>query len=117
MQPTPWLATEWEISEDSKQFTFTLAEGVKWHDGQPLTAEDVKFSLEYYRDNVPGAAWMKDIIDTVETSGNDVIEILEKLNGSGMTLIMVTHDPALGGRADRQIHMVDGKIESDMRAS
>lgn len=50
-------------------------------------------------------------------SGKDVIEILEKLNDEGMSLIMVTHDPGLGSRAKRQVHMVDGRIESDTGAS
>ena len=43
-------------------------------------------------------------------AGNDVVEILEKLNRQGMTVIMVTHDPELGERAQRRIHMVDGRI-------
>jgi putative ABC transport system ATP-binding protein len=46
-------------------------------------------------------------------SGNEVIDILENLNRQQITLIMVTHDPELGGRARRQIRMVDGRIESD----
>jgi len=40
------LATKWSISKDGKVFEFTLREGVKWHDGKPLTPEDVKFSFE-----------------------------------------------------------------------
>ncbi len=47
------------------------------------------------------------------TSGIEVIRILEDLNSKGMTLIMVTHDPELGKRASRRIHLVDGKISSD----
>ena len=50
-------------------------------------------------------------------SGNEVIDILETLNRQKITLIMVTHDPALGKRARRQIRMVDGRIESDRPAS
>jgi putative ABC transport system ATP-binding protein len=46
-------------------------------------------------------------------SGHDVIEILEQLNSLGITLIVVTHDPEIGGRAGRQIHMVDGQITGD----
>ncbi len=46
-------------------------------------------------------------------SGNEVIDILENLNRQQITLIMVTHDPAIGRRARRQINMVDGQIESD----
>ena len=49
-------------------------------------------------------------------SGKDVIGILEGLNAKGMTLIMVTHDPDLGGRASRRIHMVDGRISEDSAA-
>jgi len=48
-------------------------------------------------------------------SGSDVIEILENLNRSGITLIIVTHDPALGERARRSIVMTDGSILSDTR--
>lgn len=46
-------------------------------------------------------------------AGNEVIEILETLNARKITLIMVTHDPELGRRARRQIHMVDGRIDAD----
>lgn len=47
------------------------------------------------------------------SSGKEVIDILEHLNQQGMTLIMVTHDPELGGRAARRIQMLDGYIQSD----
>jgi len=46
-------------------------------------------------------------------SGNEVVEILEELNRTGISLILVTHDPALGDRAFRKIIMEDGKIVSD----
>jgi putative ABC transport system ATP-binding protein len=44
-------------------------------------------------------------------SGGEVIRTIETLNQGGMTVIMVTHDPELGRRAGRQIHMVDGNIQ------
>ena len=46
-------------------------------------------------------------------SGGDVIAILEGLVDAGITLIMVTHDPAMGGRARRQLQMMDGRLASD----
>lgn len=49
MNPIPWLAEDWEISEDAKNFTFYIREGAKWHDGEPLNASDIKFTLEYYK--------------------------------------------------------------------
>ena len=48
-----------------------------------------------------------------QNSGHDVMKTLESLNNRGITLIMVTHDIALGKRSKRSIKMVDGRIESD----
>jgi len=42
----PWLAKSWEISEDGLTYTFELVPGVKFHNGDELTADDVVFSLE-----------------------------------------------------------------------
>lgn len=49
----PWLAKEYEMSKDGKTYTFTLQDNVKWHDGKPFTAEDVKFSFEYFVKHPP----------------------------------------------------------------
>jgi putative ABC transport system ATP-binding protein len=49
-------------------------------------------------------------------SGHDVINILEDLNQQGITLIVVTHDPELGERAQRKIKFVDGAITLDTGA-
>ena len=46
-------------------------------------------------------------------SGGDVIAILEELVDRGLTLIMVTHDPAMGQRAVRQLRMIDGRLDYD----
>jgi len=48
------------------------------------------------------------------TSGKEVIEILEGLNRKGIILIVVTHDPEIGGLARRRIRLVDGCITSDV---
>lgn len=42
----PWLATEWTISDDVKEYTFTLRDDVTFNDGSPLTAEVVKANIE-----------------------------------------------------------------------
>ena len=44
----PDVATSWEISEDGLTYTFHLRDDVRFHDGEQLTAEDVKFSLEMF---------------------------------------------------------------------
>lgn len=51
LDPLPWLAESWDISADGKTYTYKLRKDVKWHDGSPLTAEDVAFSMILYRDD------------------------------------------------------------------
>ena len=46
-------------------------------------------------------------------TGEEVVRLLEALNASGVTLIVVTHDPAMGARARRRIVMEDGRIQHD----
>ena len=48
-------------------------------------------------------------------TGDEVMHLLEGLNASGVTLLVVTHDPVLGARASRQLVMEDGKLISDRR--
>ena len=45
----PSLAESWSESKDGRTFEFVLRKGVKFHNGDPVTAEDVKFSVERYR--------------------------------------------------------------------
>ncbi|GAC1317390.1 MAG: ABC transporter substrate-binding protein [Chloroflexota bacterium] len=46
LTPKPDLADSWEISPDGKTYTFHLHPGVTWHDGEPFSSADVKFSFE-----------------------------------------------------------------------
>ena len=55
----PSLAEKAEISADGQVFTFTLRKGAKFHDGQPVTAEDVKFSFDVIFDPKYNAAQMR----------------------------------------------------------
>jgi peptide/nickel transport system substrate-binding protein len=43
--PKPELAEGWEVSEDGLRYVFTLREGLRWSDGEPLTAADVDFTF------------------------------------------------------------------------
>ena len=43
---TPWVAESWSVSEDGLSWTFVIREGLSFHDGAPLTAEDVAFSMQ-----------------------------------------------------------------------
>jgi peptide/nickel transport system substrate-binding protein len=51
MGAVPWLAESWRIDRDATRITYRLRDGVLWHDGAPLVADDVVFSLYAYRDD------------------------------------------------------------------
>lgn len=50
-------------------------------------------------------------------TGWEVLRLLERLIEQGITLVVVTHDAEIGARAKRQMHMLDGRIDSDERAA
>ena len=52
-KPQPYLAEKWELSPDNRSVSLTLRKDAVFHDGKPITAEDVKFSIETIRDNHP----------------------------------------------------------------
>ena len=47
----PKLATDWTLSDDGLTWTVTLRDDATFHDGEPLDADDVAFSVEFFRDN------------------------------------------------------------------
>jgi peptide/nickel transport system substrate-binding protein len=50
LEPEPYLARSWETSPDGEWLVFRLRDDVRWHDGVPTTAHDVKFSYDLYMD-------------------------------------------------------------------
>lgn len=53
----PYLAEEWEFSEDGTELTFTLREDVTWSDGEPFTAQDVAFTWQLVIDGETNTAY------------------------------------------------------------
>jgi peptide/nickel transport system substrate-binding protein len=60
----PCLAESWTVSPDGLTYEFVLRKGVKFHNGDPVTADDVKFSFERYRG--AGAKTLKDHVAAVD---------------------------------------------------
>jgi peptide/nickel transport system substrate-binding protein len=63
----PSLAESWQVSADGRVYDFMLRKGVKFHNGDPLTSEDVKFSFDRYRG--ANAKQLKERVAAVETPG------------------------------------------------
>jgi len=47
------------------------------------------------------------------TMAQQVMELIEHIHANGTTIVMVTHDPDLAGRAQRNIHLIDGRVSGD----
>ena len=62
------LAKDWTFDEDTCTYTFHLEENVKWHDGEPFTAEDVKFTIEAIMDPENGSENAPNYEDVEEIS-------------------------------------------------
>ncbi len=70
----PDLAESWEVDESGTVYTFTLREGITFHNGRPITAEDFKYSVERGTE-------LETPSDTVPLYLGDIVGVDEKLNG------------------------------------
>jgi peptide/nickel transport system substrate-binding protein len=69
----PMLAESWEYSDDKKTLTLHLVEGVKWHDGEPFTAADVKFNFDEIMALQTYGAALVTSIDSVEAPDDQTV--------------------------------------------
>jgi peptide/nickel transport system substrate-binding protein len=61
----PWLAAEWSVGDDGRRYIFRLVPDAAWHDGLPLTAEDVAFSYAIYTE-YPYRWIATDVVESAE---------------------------------------------------
>ena len=69
----PAVASDYDISKDAKEYTFILREGITFHDGNPVTVEDVKYSIERYAEINSSAFSNLAAVETVDESTVKVI--------------------------------------------
>jgi len=79
----PWVAKRWEVSNDGLTYTFWLEEGIQFHDGTPLTASDVKYSVERVLALREGVSRFLAPVESVEIVDDYTIQFkLEKKDGT-----------------------------------
>ncbi|WP_060892956.1 ABC transporter substrate-binding protein [Streptomyces europaeiscabiei] len=85
----PRLAASWKPSEDLKTWRFTLAKGAKFHDGTPVTAEDVVFSLKRLRATPSGASRLPGIQEkNITAEGTDTVVIVSDYANAELPLLV-----------------------------
>ena len=103
----PELATHWSWSQDGMRLTFKLREGVKWHDGQPFTANDVKCTWDLLSGKAnerlrinPRGSWYGNIEEVVASGDYEATFVLKRpqpaliaLLASGFAPIYPCHVP------------------------
>lgn len=75
LEPEPYLAKSWKESADGKTMTLHLAEDAKFHDGQPVTSEDVAFSLGVVKREHPFGANLFGPVTSVDTPDEHTVVI------------------------------------------
>ena len=79
LEPIPVLAKSWTISPDGKEYVFRLQENVKFHDGRPMTADDVVFSItKFHMELAPRARAIFSLIDTCVAADPHTVRITLK---------------------------------------
>ncbi len=84
----PVLAESFEVSDDALEYTFKLVEGVRFHDGEEFTAEDVKYTFDYYRDPENAAITASNYASVSSVEAPDdytVVVTLEAQNAAFLT--------------------------------
>lgn len=99
MQPGPGLATSWEI-DDYKTITFTLREGVKFHNGDTMTAEDVAFTFSAERRESEGPVRLAQFFSNIAD-----VEILDDMT---VRITMTGVDPLI----EQRFAMWSGEVVS-----
>lgn len=110
LRPQPDLARAWRISDGGTTYTFTLARGVKWHDGQPFTSADVKFTFEevLLKHHARTRAGIGQVLAAIETPAPDVVVFkLKKPYGALLQLLNVTEAPIL----PRHVYQQGGDVQ------
>jgi peptide/nickel transport system substrate-binding protein len=87
IEPAPWAATETTVVDETT-VDVTLREGMTWHDGEPVTPEDVKFTFEFVPEHSPDFAPRTRQIESVDVTGD--LSVRFNLNQPYAPLVSLT---------------------------
>lgn len=90
LEPRPRMAERWEVTKDGLTYTFYLRKGIKFHDGHPLTAEDVKFTFDTFKDPNTNAPNQADVQNLREVEVVDDYTVRFHLDTADCSFLLTT---------------------------
>ena len=110
---TPGLAESWQISDDGLTYTFNLRPGVTWHNlppvnGRAFTADDVVFTVDYYKRDGSLQSSAYSVVDTVEAV--DSHKVVYHLNTGSPGFLFTLSNPGSGFIVPREVVERDGDL-------
>jgi peptide/nickel transport system substrate-binding protein len=108
----PDLAESWSWSSDKTKLTFKLRSGVKWHDGKPFTAKDVKCTWDALAANDeksdlirknPRKIWYKNLKEVTVGSDTEVTFVLERPQASFLSMLAAGYSPVYPCHVDGRV--------------
>jgi peptide/nickel transport system substrate-binding protein len=107
----PRLADKWEISPDGLNYTFTLHPGVKFASGNPVTAEDVRFSWTRLKNLKGNPSFYADVITTVEALNDTTVKVT--LTDPSPAFLSIVAAPALSVLDSKLVQSKGGTDAAD----
>lgn len=84
--PVPDAAESWDVSDDALTITWHLKDGLKWSDGEPLTADDVKYTFDYIKEHPETYfSTSMQIVDSIEVV--DDLTVVFHMNTADMSFV------------------------------
>ena len=95
-RPQPWLAESFAVNDELTEYSVKLVDGVQWHDGQPLTADDVAFTVDYFINNTQSrfARDLRGVAEVVVADPLNLTFMLEAPN-PGFDLVALADVPII----------------------
>lgn len=90
LNPSPALADDWSVSKDEKTWTFHLNKDAKWHDDQPVTSEDVKYTYELMLDTGLGYMYSSYLEGITDIACPDEQTVVMKTKAPKANMLMNT---------------------------
>src|SRR4051794_32966770 len=114
----PELATEWTWDEDGTSLTFKLRKGVKWHDGKPFTAADVKCTWDLLAGRAQDrlrtnfrAAWYENLAEVTTNGDYEVTFRLKQRQPAFIALLASGYSPVCPGQGHARVSDRHGSVQ------